>query len=186
MSLSGLLPLLYDRREYATLARRVAAGESASAEAPLDAARPYLLSALHDQVTAPQGRPMIVVAPRSDRARHGNLCPIACSRNGLVGPLSPSFDPQRPREERLAGLRQILQYKNQVGVDGSEHNDHAACSTIEVAPALSTGPRAAIWPHSWRGKPRATRHLRNGYPLIAADPRVSDRKRLGSRWLIVQ
>ncbi|MFL5732713.1 MAG: transcription-repair coupling factor [Chloroflexia bacterium] len=69
MSLSGLLPLLYDRREYAATARRVAAGESASVEAPLDAARPYLLSAMHDQVTAPQGRPMIVVTPRSDRAR---------------------------------------------------------------------------------------------------------------------
>src|SRR5207249_9820086 len=30
---------------------------------------PYLLSALHADVTAPQGRPMIVVTPRSDRAR---------------------------------------------------------------------------------------------------------------------
>src|SRR3954470_24920574 len=69
MSLSGLLPLLYDRREYAATAHRVAAGENASVEAPLDAARPYLLSAMHDQVTAPQGRPMIVVTPRSDRAR---------------------------------------------------------------------------------------------------------------------
>src|SRR5437868_11542431 len=69
MSLSGLLPLLYDRREYGALARRLAGGEPAFAEAPLDAARPYLLSALHNDVTAPQGRPMIVVTPRSDRAR---------------------------------------------------------------------------------------------------------------------
>src|SRR5438067_4921967 len=69
MSLSGLLPLLYDRREYGGLARRVASGEGALAEAPLDAARPYLLSALHADVTAPRGCPMIVVTPRSARAR---------------------------------------------------------------------------------------------------------------------
>src|SRR5690242_15584038 len=69
MSLSGLLPLLYDRREYGALARSLAGGEGAFAEAPLDAARPYLLSALYNDVTSPQGRPMIVVTPRSDRAR---------------------------------------------------------------------------------------------------------------------
>src|SRR5205823_14506685 len=44
-------------------------GESVTAEPPLDAARSYLLSALHADVTSPAGRPMIVVAPRSDRAR---------------------------------------------------------------------------------------------------------------------
>src|SRR5215212_9776458 len=70
MSLSGLLPLLYDQREYGALARAVAGIEGAFAEAPLDAARPYLLSALHAGVTSPQGRPMIVVTPRSDRARY--------------------------------------------------------------------------------------------------------------------
>ena len=69
MSLSGLLPLLYDQRGYGALARQVASGENTAAEAPLDAARPYLLAGLHADVTAQQGRPMIVVAPRSDRAR---------------------------------------------------------------------------------------------------------------------
>ena len=44
MSLSGLLPLLYDRREYGALARSLAGGEGAFAEAPLDAARPYVPS----------------------------------------------------------------------------------------------------------------------------------------------
>src|SRR6476660_6496888 len=69
MSLSGLLPLLYDQRGYGALARAVASGESASAEAPFDAARPYLLAALHADVTGPRSRPMIIVSPRTDRAR---------------------------------------------------------------------------------------------------------------------
>ncbi|HVF99046.1 MAG TPA: CarD family transcriptional regulator, partial [Chloroflexia bacterium] len=69
MSLSGLLPLLYDQRGYGAVARAVAAGENAWAEAPMDAARPYVLAALHTDVTAPASRPMIVVAPRSERAR---------------------------------------------------------------------------------------------------------------------
>src|SRR5437763_3884570 len=69
MSLSGLLPLLYDQPGYGALARAVASGESAWSEAPFDPARPYLLAALHADVTSGQGRPMIVVAPRSDRAR---------------------------------------------------------------------------------------------------------------------
>src|SRR5215218_9063056 len=69
MSLSGLLPLLYDQPGYGALARAVSAGENAWSEAPLDAARPYLLTALHADVTSAQGRPMIIVAPRSDRAR---------------------------------------------------------------------------------------------------------------------
>src|SRR5438874_10434180 len=68
MSLSGLLPLLYDQPGYGALARAVASGESAWSEAPFDPARPYLLAALHADVTSGQGRPMIVVAPRSDRA----------------------------------------------------------------------------------------------------------------------
>src|SRR5438309_3702845 len=69
MSLPGLLPLLYDQRGYGAIARRVASGESATAEAPMDAARPYLLVALHADVTGPRGRPMIIVSPRTDRAR---------------------------------------------------------------------------------------------------------------------
>src|SRR5207253_8906353 len=69
MSLPGLLPLLYDQRGYGALARQVASGDSAAAEAPLDAARPYLLAALHADATAPRGRPMIIVSPRTDRAR---------------------------------------------------------------------------------------------------------------------
>lgn len=69
MSLSGLLPLLYDQPGYGTVARGVAAGENLWAEAPLDQARPYLLAALHADVTAPRSRPMIVVASRSERAR---------------------------------------------------------------------------------------------------------------------
>ena len=51
MSLPGLLPLLYDQRGYGAIARRVASGESAAAEAPMDAARPYLLAALHADET---------------------------------------------------------------------------------------------------------------------------------------
>src|SRR5205823_8977422 len=69
MSLSGLLPLLYDQPGYGALARVVASGESAWSEAPFDPARPCLLAALHADVTSGQGRPMIVVASRSDRAR---------------------------------------------------------------------------------------------------------------------
>ncbi|MEO8287904.1 MAG: transcription-repair coupling factor [Chloroflexota bacterium] len=69
MSLSGLLPLLYDQPGYGALARGVASGENTWSEAPFDPARPYLLSALHADVTSGQGRTMIIVAPRSDRAR---------------------------------------------------------------------------------------------------------------------
>jgi transcription-repair coupling factor (superfamily II helicase) len=69
MSLQGLLPLLHDQGAYRQLARKVGAGESASAEAPLDAARPYLLAALYAETLSAQGRPMIVISPRSDRAR---------------------------------------------------------------------------------------------------------------------
>ncbi|HET9494093.1 MAG TPA: hypothetical protein VFR15_07685, partial [Chloroflexia bacterium] len=69
MSLSGLLPLLYDLPGYRELARAVASGETSWSEAPLDPARPYLLAALHADVTSPQGRPVIVVASRPDRAR---------------------------------------------------------------------------------------------------------------------
>ncbi len=69
MSLSGLLPLLYDQPGYGALARGVASDENLWAEAPLDPARPYVLSALHADVTAPSQRPMIIVAPRPDRAR---------------------------------------------------------------------------------------------------------------------
>ena len=69
MSLSGLLPLLYDQPGYGRLARGVSAGESVWAEAPLDPARPYLLAALYADVFEPQGRPMIVITPRPDRAR---------------------------------------------------------------------------------------------------------------------
>src|SRR5690242_16006917 len=68
MSLSGLLPILYDHRGYGALARGVASGQNTASEAPLDPARPYLLAALHNDVTAQQGRPMIVVAPRTQRA----------------------------------------------------------------------------------------------------------------------
>src|SRR5262245_30447234 len=69
MSLPGLLPMLYDRPEYRALAARVASGEAAASAAPYDPARPYLLAALHADVTMPRGRPMIVVTPRTDRAR---------------------------------------------------------------------------------------------------------------------
>jgi transcription-repair coupling factor (superfamily II helicase) len=69
MSLSGLLPLLYDQPGYGAMARGIASGESVWSEAPFDPARPYLLAALHADVTSGQGRSMIVVAPRSDRAR---------------------------------------------------------------------------------------------------------------------
>jgi transcription-repair coupling factor (superfamily II helicase) len=69
MSLSGLLPLIYDQPGYGTLARAVASGQSAFSEAPFDPARPYLLAALHADVTSGQGRPVIIVTPRSDRAR---------------------------------------------------------------------------------------------------------------------
>jgi transcription-repair coupling factor (superfamily II helicase) len=63
MSLSGLLP------GYRAIANRLAAGESAYLEPPLEAAHPYILAGLHAGVTAPRSRPMIVVAPRSERAR---------------------------------------------------------------------------------------------------------------------
>jgi transcription-repair coupling factor (superfamily II helicase) len=69
MSLSGLLPLLYDRPEYASLSRSVASGGNTFTEAPLDPARPYVLSSLYTDIMAPNGRPMVVVTPRSDRAR---------------------------------------------------------------------------------------------------------------------
>ncbi len=69
MSLSGLLPLLYDQPGYGALARAVASGENVRSSAPLDAARPYLLAALHADVTGTQGRPVILVTPRPDRAR---------------------------------------------------------------------------------------------------------------------
>jgi transcription-repair coupling factor (superfamily II helicase) len=69
MSLSGLLPLLYDQPGYGALARALATGEDVRSGAPLDTTRPYLLSALHADVTGQQGRPMIVVTPRPDRAR---------------------------------------------------------------------------------------------------------------------
>ncbi|MGA7732373.1 MAG: hypothetical protein WCD37_14020, partial [Chloroflexia bacterium] len=69
MSLSGLLPLLYDQPGYGALARGIATGEDVRSGAPLDTTRPYLLSALHADVTGQQGRPMIVVTPRPDRAR---------------------------------------------------------------------------------------------------------------------
>jgi transcription-repair coupling factor (superfamily II helicase) len=69
VSLSGLLPLLYDQPGYGAMARRVAQGENAWAEAVYNPARAYLLAALHADVTGQSGRPMIVVAPRSERAR---------------------------------------------------------------------------------------------------------------------
>ncbi|HKP54160.1 MAG TPA: transcription-repair coupling factor [Chloroflexia bacterium] len=69
MSLSGLLPLLYDQPEYIDIARRVASGENTLTEPVQDAARAYMLAALHADVAAPRGRPVIVVAPRSHRAR---------------------------------------------------------------------------------------------------------------------
>jgi transcription-repair coupling factor (superfamily II helicase) len=69
MSLSGLLSLLYDQPEYRDIARRVASGENTLTEPVQDAARAYLLAALHADVTSPRGRPVIVVAPRSHRAR---------------------------------------------------------------------------------------------------------------------
>ncbi len=69
MSLSGLLPLLHDLPGYRAIADRLAAGESAYVEPPLQAAHPYILAGLHADVTARQSRPMIVVAPRSERAR---------------------------------------------------------------------------------------------------------------------
>jgi transcription-repair coupling factor (superfamily II helicase) len=69
MSLSGLLPLLYDQRGYGALARAVASGDSVLSEAPFDAARPYLLAALYADTIGPNGRPMIIVSPRTDRAR---------------------------------------------------------------------------------------------------------------------
>lgn len=68
MSLAGLLPVLYDHRGYGEIARGIASGRDTATEAPFDPARPYLLAALHADVTGPQGRPMIVVAPRSARA----------------------------------------------------------------------------------------------------------------------
>src|SRR5687767_3586860 len=69
MSLSGLLPLLYDRLGYGEVAAKVAAGESAWLETMHDPSRAYLLAGLHADVATPGGRPMIVVAPRSHRAR---------------------------------------------------------------------------------------------------------------------
>ncbi|HYO50163.1 MAG TPA: hypothetical protein VEW94_09960, partial [Chloroflexia bacterium] len=69
MSLSGLLPLLYDQPSYGALARAVASSERAWTEASLDPARPYLLAALHADITGPRERPMIIVSPRSERAR---------------------------------------------------------------------------------------------------------------------
>jgi transcription-repair coupling factor (superfamily II helicase) len=47
----------------------VASSERAWTEASLDPARPYLLAALHADVTGPRERPMIIVSPRSERAR---------------------------------------------------------------------------------------------------------------------
>ena len=69
MSLSGLLPLLYDQPAYREIARKVAAGDNTLTEPVNDAARAYLLAALHADVTAPRNRPVIIVAPRSHRAR---------------------------------------------------------------------------------------------------------------------
>jgi transcription-repair coupling factor (superfamily II helicase) len=68
MSLSGLLPILYDQRGYGAIARGAASAQNTVAEAPFDAARPYLLAALHADVTGQQGRPVIVVSPRTQRA----------------------------------------------------------------------------------------------------------------------
>jgi transcription-repair coupling factor (superfamily II helicase) len=69
VSLSGLLPLLYDQLEYREIARKVASGGNAMMEPVQDAARAYLLAALYNDVTSPRDRPVIVVAPRSHRAR---------------------------------------------------------------------------------------------------------------------
>lgn len=68
MSLSGLLPILHDQRGYGAIARSVASRQNTVAEAPYDPARPYLLAALHADVTGQQGRPVIVIAPRTQRA----------------------------------------------------------------------------------------------------------------------
>ncbi|MBF6614680.1 MAG: hypothetical protein IVW55_16335, partial [Chloroflexi bacterium] len=92
MSLSGLLPLLYDQRGYGALAKGVASGKNVSAEATLDPARPYFLSALHADVTSAQSRPMIIVTPRSDRARQLYEGLLAYSPPGTPVLLFPAPD----------------------------------------------------------------------------------------------
>ncbi|HUP27750.1 MAG TPA: transcription-repair coupling factor, partial [Chloroflexia bacterium] len=69
MSLAGLLPLLYDQPGYGAIARSIAEGESAWVETTYDPSRAYLLAALHADVTGARNRPVIIVAPRSERAR---------------------------------------------------------------------------------------------------------------------
>ncbi len=69
MSLAGLLLLLYDQPGYGALARQVAEGENTWVESAYDPARAYLLAALHADVTGQRDRPVIIVAPRSERAR---------------------------------------------------------------------------------------------------------------------
>src|SRR5688572_4369316 len=69
MSLAGLLPLLYDQPGYGMLARQVAEGENTWVESAYDPARAYLLAGLHADVTGQRERPVIIVAPRSERAR---------------------------------------------------------------------------------------------------------------------
>jgi transcription-repair coupling factor (superfamily II helicase) len=92
MSLSGLLPLLYDLPGYRDLARAVSSGESAWSEAPLDPARPYLLAALHADVASEQGRPVIVVASRPDRARQLYEGLLAYAQPGTQTLLFPAPD----------------------------------------------------------------------------------------------
>src|SRR5215216_2541915 len=92
MSLAGLLPLLYDQRGYGALARALASGDNVSAEAPLDAARPFLLAALHADVTDPHGRPMIIVSPRTDRARQLYVGVLAYSPPGTPVYFFPAPD----------------------------------------------------------------------------------------------
>lgn len=70
----------------------MAAGETVRSEAALEAARPYLLAALHADVTSPAGRPMIVVTPRPDRARQLYEGLLAYSPQGTPLFLFPAPD----------------------------------------------------------------------------------------------
>ena len=92
MSLSGLLPLLYDQPSYANVARQVGEGESVWIETLSDPARAFILSALHADVTAPRGRPIIVVTPRAYRARQLYEGLLAYSPPGTPVYLFPAPD----------------------------------------------------------------------------------------------
>ena len=148
MSLSGLLPLIYDQAGYGALARAVASGENVRSNAPLDSARPFVLSALHADVMSAQGRPVIIVTARPDRARRLYEGLLAYSPPGTPLYIFPA--PDLLPYERIAPDPTIVGERLRVlaSLGGGEQGAKAGNGSVIVgnAPIIVTSVLALMQP----------------------------------------